>query len=106
MGKVFRKQIFVCTTEGEGRCAGKGGVEVFQKFREEVKVRNFTDVIVTRVGCTGQHAVGPTVIIHPDGIWYRQVQPSDVAEILDEHIVAGRPVLRLVNDEMRVKESL
>lgn len=105
MGKIFRKQIFVCTTEGEGKCATKGGVELFQKFREEVKARSLSHVIVTRVGCTGQHAIGPTVIIHPDGIWYKQVQPADVAEIIEQHIQGGRPVERLVNEEMRVKQE-
>lgn len=105
MGRVFRKQILVCTTDGEGKCATKGGVELFQKFREEVKARNLADILVTRVGCTGQHAVGPTVIIHPDGIWYKQVQPADVAQILDEHIVGGRPLERLINAEMRVREG-
>jgi (2Fe-2S) ferredoxin len=103
MPREFRKQVFCCTTEGEGKCATKGGVEVWQKFKEEVAKRGLTDVIVTRVGCTGQHAVGPTVIVHPDGLWYKQVTPNDVAEILDKHIQGGQPVERLINPEMRVK---
>lgn len=103
MGKVFRKQVFVCTTEGEGRCAPKGGLEVLRKFREEVKARNLADIIVTKVGCTGQHLTGPTVIVHPDGIWYQTVKPEDVGEIIEQHLVGGKPIERLVNPEMRVK---
>lgn len=103
MGKVFRKQVLVCTTEGEGRCAQKGALEVLQKFREEVKARGLADIIVTKLGCTGQHATGPTVIVHPDGIWYRTVKPADVGEIIEQHLVGGKPVERLVNPEMRVK---
>lgn len=103
MGKEFRKQVLVCTTEGEGRCAQKGSLEVFQKFREEVKARNLTDIIVTRLGCTGQHATGPTVIIHPDGLWYQRVTPDDVGEIIEQHLLGGKPVERLINPEMRVK---
>ncbi len=103
MPRIFRKQIFVCNTEGPGKCGEKGGNELLMKFREEVKARGWTDVIVTKVGCTGQHPVGPTVIIHPDGIWYKTVQPSDVAEILDQHIASGAPVARLINPEMAVK---
>lgn len=103
MGKVFRKQVLVCTTEGEGRCAPKGGLEVLQKFREVVKARNLADIIVTKLGCTGQHACGPTVIIHPDGVWYQTVKPADVPEIVEQHLLGGRPVERLINAEMRVK---
>lgn len=103
MGRTFRKQVFVCTTEGEGKCATKGGLEVWQKFREEVKARNLTDIIVTKVGCTGQHPTGPTVIVHPDGLWYQTVKPEDVAEIIEKHLVGGQPVDRLVNPEMQVK---
>lgn len=103
MGREFRKQVFVCTTEGEGRCATKGSLETFQKFRDEVKARNLTDILVTRVGCTGQHATGPTVIIHPDGIWYQHVTANEVAEIIEQHLIGGKPVERLLNPEMRVK---
>ena len=102
MPRVLRKQVFCCTTDGEGRCATKGGKEVWQKFKDEVKARGLTDVIVTQVGCTGQHAVGPTLIVHPDGIWYRQVTVDDVAEIIEQHLVGGKPVERLVNPEIKV----
>lgn len=103
MPRVFRKQVFCCTTDGEGKCAPKGGLDVFMKFREEVKARNLADIIVTRVGCTGQHATGPTVVVHPDGIWYQHVTPNDVAEIIEKHLVGGKPVERLLNPEMQVK---
>lgn len=103
MPRIFRKQVFCCTTEGEGKCATKGGVEVWQKFKEEVAKRGLGDIIVTRVGCTGQHPTGPTVIIHPDGLWYQRVTPADVAEIVEKHLVCGQPVERLINPEMQVK---
>jgi (2Fe-2S) ferredoxin len=103
MAREFRKQVLVCTTEVEGRCAQKGANEVLQRFREEAKARGVAGVIVTTLGCTGQHATGPTVIVHPDGIWYQTVKPEDVAEIIEQHIVGGKPVERLINPEMRVK---
>lgn len=105
MGKEFRKQVLVCTTEGEGRCAEKGAVDVLRKFREEAKARGLADIIVTKLGCTGQHATGPTVIVHPDGIWYQTVKPEDVPEIMEKHIVGGKPVERLINPEMKVHEG-
>ena len=103
MGRVFRKQIFVCATEGEGKCLEKGGLDLLRKFRAEVRERGLQEeVLVTKVGCTDQHPVGPTVIVHPDGIWYKLVQISDVGEILDEHILKGNPVERLINEERKV----
>lgn len=103
MGKVFRKQVLVCTTDGEGRCAPKGANEVLRKFREEVKGRGLADIIVTKLGCTGQHATGPTVIVHPDGVWYQTVKAEDVPEIVEKHLLGGQPVERLINPEMHVK---
>jgi (2Fe-2S) ferredoxin len=103
MASVFRKQIFCCVSEGEGKCASKGGMELLLKFREEVKARGLTDVLVTKVGCTSQHHCGPTVIVHPDGLWYRQVTTADVAEIIEKHIMGGQPVERLLNPNVCVK---
>ena len=103
MARIFRKQVFCCTTDGEGKCASKGGREVWQKFKEEVKARNLTDIIVTQVGCTGQHPTGPTVIIHPDGLWYQHVTPNDVPEVIEQHLLGDKPVQRLINPEMQVK---
>jgi len=103
MPRVFRKQIFCCTSEGDGKCASKGGLDLLRKFREEVDARGLTDILVTKVGCTKQHATGPTVIVHPDGLWYQRVTPGDVVEIIEKHILGGQPVERLLNPEMRVK---
>lgn len=103
MGKAFRKHILVCTRDGEGRCAQKGGFEIFQKFREEIKTRGLGDLLTTQLGCTGQHAFGPTVVIHPDGVWYKEIKPEDVGEIIDKHLVGGEVVERLVNPERAVK---
>ena len=50
MGKIFRKQVLVCTVDGEGRCAPKGGKETFQKFREEVKARGGKIIAVVNEG--------------------------------------------------------
>jgi (2Fe-2S) ferredoxin len=103
MTRELKRQVFVCTKENfEGCCAQKGATEVFQKFREELRGRGITDVIVTGCGCTGQHSTGPTVIVQPDGIWYCSVQPADVAEIVEKHLIGGEPVSRLVNPNIRL----
>ncbi|MGH8103416.1 MAG: (2Fe-2S) ferredoxin domain-containing protein [bacterium] len=101
--RVFKRQVWVCTKETfDGCCATKGAVEVFRALREELKARGLSDTLVSGCGCTGQHAIGPTVIIHPDGIWYCQVKPDDVKEIVESHLIGGKPVERLINPMMRV----
>lgn len=103
MAREFRRQIFVCTKETfDGCCAQKGALEVFKALREAVRQAGIADVLVSGCGCTGQHSTGPTVIVHPDGIWYQQVKPEDVEEIVREHLQGGKPVERLVNPQMKV----
>jgi len=92
----------VCTTAKERHCGFKGGEELFQAFKKAV-AGAMPDVLVSRAGCTHQHHCGPTVIIYPDGIWYKEVKESDIDEILDEHIVNNRIVERLLNKDISVK---
>ena len=103
MGKVFRKHVLVCTKDAPERCGQKGGKEVFQKFRSEARERGLEDLLVTQLGCTGQHATGPAVVIHPDGVWYKEVTPEDVPEIIEKHLVGGEVVERLLNPERAVQ---
>ncbi len=98
----YRKHILVCTTAKERHCGTKGGEELFQAFKRAIQDRNISDVLVSRGGCTHQHSVGPIVIVHPDGVWYKQVSVADIIEILDEHIVNGRVVERLLNKDISV----
>lgn len=100
--KVYRRHVLVCTAEGDGKCSSKGGSELLKKFREEAASLGLEDILITKTGCTGQHATGPTVMIHPDGIWYQHVQASDVREILTEHILKGAIVERLRNPSLSV----
>ena len=99
----YRKHIMVCTTAKERHCGFKGGEELFQAFKRAVAERAMDDVLVSRAGCTHQHHIGPTVIIYPDGIWYKEVKIEDVDEILNEHIENGKIVERLLNKDISVQ---
>ncbi len=112
----FKAQVLVCTNaEGAAdkrHCGDKGGAAVFQALRElRGKLGKDREILVTRVGCTGQHAQNSpeeaTVIIYgPDpatgGIWYKVTAP-DAEELFREHALNGRIVERLVNPSMCVK---
>jgi (2Fe-2S) ferredoxin len=97
----YRRHIFVCTNrrpEGDpkGCCAEKGSEQVRALFKEELDKRGLKgQVRANAAGCLDQCACGITVVVYPEGVWYARVRPEDVAEIVEEHIVGGRPVERL-----------
>ena len=103
--KTFKKHILVCTSEKPLHCAELGGLLLLQEFRKQVNERNLqNDFYVTKTGCTDQHSCGPTIIIYPDGIWYKEVKLSDIAEIIESHLLNGKIVERLLNKEIGLKK--
>ena len=102
---TFRKHVLVCTFDRPGHCGTFGGLELLEVFRQEVDRRQLAkEILVTRTGCTGHHAFGPTVIVYPEAIWYGQVRSEDVSAIIQEHLIDGRPVERLVNRRIGVHQ--
>ena len=102
----YRKHILVCTTQKERHCGSKGGEELFIAFKKGVNERKLNDVLVSRTGCTHQHHCGPTVIIYPDGVWYKEVRIDDIDEILNEHVLNNKIIQRLLNKDISVKDNL
>ncbi len=97
----FKKHVLVCTSEKPGHCAEKGGPELLAAFREEVAKRGLqNEIYVTKTGCTSQHHCGPTVIIYPDGVWYKLVTKEDIPEIIESHLLGGKIVERILNREI------
>jgi (2Fe-2S) ferredoxin len=97
----FQRHVFICTNRRpadhpKGCCAAKGSEEVRALFKEELEKRGLKGrVRANAAGCLDQCAFGVTVVVYPDAVWYARVKPEDVREIVDEHIVGGRPVERL-----------
>jgi (2Fe-2S) ferredoxin len=102
---TFRKHVFVCTNQREpgsarGSCTLDGKGELHQRFREAIRdavgdAGVKATVRASKSGCLDQCEHGPVVVVYPEAVWYGFVQPEDVAEIVREHIVEGRPVERL-----------
>lgn len=94
--------VFVCT----GTSCGKNNSEAtLAKFWEVLAEKGLLygkrgsmegTVIVTTCGSVGLCAVGPAVLIYPAGVWYYNVEPDDVEEIVDQHIIGGHHVERLL----------
>jgi (2Fe-2S) ferredoxin len=100
----IRHHVFVCTGKS---CSAVDSAEVklaFERelisrgklFGKEKKGKNPNgSIVLTECGSVGFCAIGAAVMVYPDGIWYAQVRASDVAEIVEEHLMNGRVVERL-----------
>jgi NADH-quinone oxidoreductase subunit F len=95
--KVFRAHILVCGGTG---CHATGSPDVLQAVNRELTAKGLSqEVTVVETGCNGFCAAGPIMVIYPEGTFYQYVKASDVPEIIEEHIVKGRPVKRLMYKE-------
>jgi (2Fe-2S) ferredoxin len=88
--------VFVCTSGDD--CPSKGDVEAFVKYMrgEVAKAGRHGDVRVNKAGCFSQCGHGPMMIVYPDNVWYAGVKREDLDDIVQSHILGGKPVERLV----------
>src|ERR1039458_5788691 len=106
--ELFRFHVFVCTQqkpEGVPSCPASGSFAVLNALDRETQARGVSnDVQLTTCGCMGLCDEGPVMVVYPEGVWYRGVQPSDISEIVDTHLRGGKLVDRLVwNDAPAMK---
>ncbi|HXB39101.1 MAG TPA: (2Fe-2S) ferredoxin domain-containing protein [Bacteroidia bacterium] len=98
---VYHKHIFICTNQRTGgdrkSCGEQHGMELVAAFKKLLKEKNLPiRVRAQRAGCLDICDFGPTVAVYPEGIFYVNVQLSDVEEIIQSHIAGGKPVERLL----------
>ncbi|WP_288628912.1 NADH-quinone oxidoreductase subunit NuoF [uncultured Ruthenibacterium sp.] len=94
---MFRSHVMVCGGTG---CTSSGSDKIAKAFEDEILATGLeNEVKVIRTGCFGLCALGPIVVIYPEGSFYSMVKEEDVKEIVDEHLLKGRPVTRLLYDE-------
>lgn len=95
------KHVFICLNSRppghpKGSCTANGSQDVLMEFGRELDERAlFGRIIVTRTSCLGPCDLGPIVLVYPEGVMYGGVKPGDVREIIDEHLLGGKPVERL-----------
>lgn len=93
---IWEKHVFVCTSGDWCPQVDGDGLGVHERLKREVKAAGInTRVRVNHSGCLDQCGHGPMVVVYPEAVWYAGVTPEDVAEIVREHLIGGRPVERL-----------
>ena len=92
--ELFRSHVLIC---GGAGCLSSGCKAVLSQFLLELKAHNLeNEVKVVETGCIGTCDLGPVIVIYPEGTFYQKVAVDDVKEIVEEHLLKGRFVNRLL----------
>jgi NADH:ubiquinone oxidoreductase subunit F (NADH-binding)/(2Fe-2S) ferredoxin/NAD-dependent dihydropyrimidine dehydrogenase PreA subunit len=103
-GKTYRAHVLVCGGTG---CVSADSLNVIAEMRKEIARRNLEDEVrVVQTGCRGFCAMGPIMMIYPEGTFYCQVTTKDVPEIVEETLVKGRQVKKLLYQEPKTHQVL
>ena len=101
---MYRSHVLVCGGTG---CTSSGSQQIIETLEKEIAVQGLTDEVkVVRTGCFGLCALGPIMIVYPEGCFYSRVNVEDIPEIVSEHLLKGRIVTRLLYDETVEKDEV
>ncbi|HQF52968.1 MAG TPA: NADH-quinone oxidoreductase subunit NuoF [Thermoleophilia bacterium] len=90
-----RSHFLICTGGG---CIASGALDVSKAVREEIEARGLAgEIDVVETGCLGPCVQGPVALVYPDGVFYQNIKVDDVPELVEEHLLKGRVVERLVS---------
>ena len=91
---MIRAHVLICGGTG---CTSSGSQSIQEAFAANIEANGLTEEVkLVQTGCFGLCALGPVVIVYPDGTFYSRVTTKDVKEIVEEHLLKGRIVERLV----------
>ena len=94
---MYRSHVLVCGGTG---CTSSNSQKIIEAMEAEIAAKGLQDEVqVIRTGCFGLCALGPIMIVYPEGCFYSEVKVEDVPEIVEEHLLKGRMVKRLLYSE-------
>jgi (2Fe-2S) ferredoxin len=97
----YERHIFFCLNErknGEECCAQLQAQAGFDRCKQRIRDADHNGpglVRVNKAGCLDRCAGGPVAVVYPEAVWYTYVDSADIDEIVDSHLLGGRPVERL-----------
>ena len=101
---IVRSHVLVCGGTG---CTSSGSEKLITEFNTQLEKAGIqNEVSVVRTGCFGLCALGPIVIVYPEGSFYSRVKVEDVETIVQEHLLKGRIVKDLLYDESMDKDEI
>ncbi len=98
----YKYHVFFCTNRREGGqpcCQNFKAAELraYAKRRcKDLGIHGPGQVRINTAGCLDRCSEGPVIVVYPEGIWYSYVDEEDLDEIIEEHLLHGRPVARLM----------
>ena len=94
---MYRSHVLVCGGTG---CTSSGSQQIMKALQEEIARCGLSEeVAVVQTGCHGLCALGPIMIVYPEGTFYSMVQPEYIPEIVSEHLLKGRVVTKYIYNE-------
>ena len=101
---MYRSNVLVCGGTG---CTSSYSLQIAEKLKEEIKAKGLDkEVNVITTGCFGLCALGPIMVVYPEGSFYSMVKLEDVPEIVEEHLNKGRIVTRLLYQETVEEDTI
>jgi (2Fe-2S) ferredoxin len=97
----FQHHVFFCINErddGRACCADRNAQALQEYAKKRLKTLNMNGpgkIRINKAGCLDRCEEGPVLVVYPEGIWYTYIDEEDIDEIVDSHLIAGKPVERL-----------
>ncbi|MEK9825738.1 MAG: ferredoxin [Methylotenera sp.] len=104
MNNYFEHHVFFCLNkreDGAACCTDKGAEAAFDYMKSRVKKLSLNGqgkVRINRAGCFDRCGEGPLLVVYPQAVWYTFVDNDDIDEIIESHLINGKPVERLLVD--------
>lgn len=98
----YRKQVLVCGGTG---CTSSHSLQVIEQLEKSFKELNIDDVLIVKTGCFGLCALGPIMIVYPEGAFYSQMTPEHAKTVAEQHLVKGGKVVTSLLYAETVKED-
>ena len=101
---MYRSNVLVCGGTG---CTSSNSLTIVNKLKEEIERQGLQDEVnVITTGCFGLCALGPIMVVYPEGSFYSMVKVEDIPEIVEEHLLKGRIVTRLLYQETVEEDTI
>lgn len=101
----FKNHVFFCVNQrenGESCCANLGSQRVRDYAKKRIKELSLSgkgEARINMAGCLGRCEHGPVIVVYPEETWYTYLDEDDVDEIIEQHLLKGKVVKRLLIEE-------